>query len=198
MPARPAFFESVQTRARAAAPEALERVPRWLILPAPGTRTRERMEVVPAVEAAIVNRLDGVGVGVGVGVGSNSAVTAFAASMVTVQVEAPEQAPLHPVNREPDAGVAVRVTVVPSSNSAEQVAPQSIPEPLTAPLPPPPLETVSANLGVKRTLLDAADGAVCQVASLAFEVNVYAVPIVSPLTMQEDSRKLTVQLFEAS
>jgi hypothetical protein len=148
VPARAAFFESVQTSARAATPEALERVPRWLILPAPGTRTRERMEVVPAVEAAIVKRFEAALV--------NLAVTAFAASMVTVQVEAPEQAPLHPANCEPGAGVAVRVTAVPSSNSAEQVAPQSIPGPLTAPLPLPPLETVSANFGVIRTRLEAA------------------------------------------
>src|ERR1051326_6399906 len=59
--------------------------------------------------------------------------------MVTVQVCAPEQAPLHPVNAEPVAGTAVNVTVAPLARFAEQVVPQLI-EPsllVTVPVPVP-------------------------------------------------------------
>ena len=63
-----------------------------------------------------------------------------AALMVTVQVvpEAVSQ-PLQPLNMEPKAGVAVRVTTVPLSYVAEQVGPQFIPGGLdvTVPLPMP-------------------------------------------------------------
>ena len=56
------------------------------------------------------------------------AVTVCAALIVTVQVPVPEQPPpLQPVNVEPAAGVAVRVTAVPLANAAEQVAPQAMP-----------------------------------------------------------------------
>jgi hypothetical protein len=43
----------------------------------------------------------------------NVAVTDSAAFIVTAHVPVPVQAPLHPVNAEPDAGVAVNVTTVP-------------------------------------------------------------------------------------
>jgi hypothetical protein len=57
----------------------------------------------------------------------------------------PEQAPLQPVKVEPDAAVAVNVTVVPALNVAEQVVPQLIPagELVTEPEPEPVLVTVS-------------------------------------------------------
>jgi hypothetical protein len=46
--------------------------------------------------------------------GANDAVTDLAAVIDTVQVEAvPEHEPLHPVNTEPSAGVAVSVTEAP-------------------------------------------------------------------------------------
>ena len=46
--------------------------------------------------------------------GENPAVTDRAVVTDTVQVvDAPEHEPLHPVNTEPSAGVAVRVTEVP-------------------------------------------------------------------------------------
>lgn len=43
----------------------------------------------------------------------NVAVTDSVAFIVTAQVPVPVQAPLHPANAEPDAGVAVSVTTVP-------------------------------------------------------------------------------------
>src|SRR5207302_1723940 len=77
--------------------------------------------------------------------GRKLAVTDRAALMVTVQV-VPEAAsqPLQPVNVDPVAGVAVRVTTVPLSKAAEQVAPQLIPagSEVTVPLPVPALVTV--------------------------------------------------------
>jgi hypothetical protein len=42
----------------------------------------------------------------------NVAVTAMSPLIVTLQAPFPEQAPLHPANVEPDAGVGVRVTCV--------------------------------------------------------------------------------------
>jgi hypothetical protein len=59
--------------------------------------------------------------------------------MVTTHVPVPEHpAPDHPV-KEPESGVAVRVTVVPSLYVAEQVDPQLIPtgELETVPVPAP-------------------------------------------------------------
>ena len=59
------------------------------------------------------------------------------------------QAPVHPVNVSPAAGVAVSVTVVPCMNLAEQLLPQLIAVektpfgvPVTLPLPPRPTESV--------------------------------------------------------
>ena len=53
------------------------------------------------------------------------AVTEAAAFMVTVQAPVPEQPPpLQPVNVEPAAGAAVRVTTVPFVNDAAHVEPQ--------------------------------------------------------------------------
>jgi hypothetical protein len=67
--------------------------------------------------------------------------------MVTVHVPVPVQAPLHPVKVEPDAAVAVSVTVVPSSNDAEHVAPHVIPggELDTDPEPEPAVVTASVS-----------------------------------------------------
>jgi hypothetical protein len=73
------------------------------------------------------------------------AVTERAALIVTVQVLVPVQAPLQPVKVEPVAGAAVKVTMVPAVNEAEQVVPQEMPAGLlvTVPLPAPALVTVS-------------------------------------------------------
>ena len=58
----------------------------------------------------------------------------------------PEQAPLHPVNLEPDAGTAVNVTFVPWLKDEEHVLPQLMPagDDVTEPEPVPALETVTA------------------------------------------------------
>ena len=72
--------------------------------------------------------------------------TVVAAVMATVQVPVPAQPPPdQPVNVEPVAGAAVRVTVVPWSNGEVQVAPQLMPAgaELTVPAPVPAGATVS-------------------------------------------------------
>ena len=70
---------------------------------------------------------------------SKVAVTARLAVMDTTQVPVPTQAPLQPANVEPEAAVAVRVTVVPLAIVAEQAVPQWIPpvEDVTVPAPSP-------------------------------------------------------------
>ena len=61
--------------------------------------------------------------------------------------------PLQPVNVEPAAGVAVRVTAEPLANAAEQVAPQSMPvgDEVTVPVPvllAPPITEAGENVKV--------------------------------------------------
>ena len=75
----------------------------------------------------------------------NVALTACTTLIVTVHVPVPVQAPLQPVNVEPVAGVAVKVTDVPLANEAAHVAPQEIPVGalLTVPLPVPDLVMVN-------------------------------------------------------
>ena len=98
----------------------------------------------------------GSGVGVGVGAGGGDgitlkvAVTSRTADIVTVQVPVPEHAALQPANSEPLAGVAVRVTAVPSAKSCVQSDPQEIPdgEEDTVPFPDPRRETSSGNESV--------------------------------------------------
>src|SRR6185369_14843611 len=58
---------------------------------------------------------------------SNVAVTAALAFIVQEHVPVPLQAPLQPMNVEPDAAVAVSVIDVPMGTAALQVAPQEIP-----------------------------------------------------------------------
>jgi hypothetical protein len=67
---------------------------------------------------------------------------------VTVQVAAvPVQAPLQPVNADPVAAVALRVTAVPTGKAAKQVSPQRMPAGLlvTVPVPAPVRVTVRAG-----------------------------------------------------
>jgi hypothetical protein len=87
------------------------------------------------------------------------ALTDFAASMVTLQVPVPLQAPLQPANVEPESGVAVKFTTVSLAKLAEHVAPQEIPagELATVPVPAPVLATVRVKgpgLAVKLALTD--------------------------------------------
>src|SRR5437762_1471114 len=91
------------------------------------------------------------------------AVADLAASSVTMHVPVPEQpAPDQPANLEPDAGVAVSVTTVPVSYTAEQVEPQLIPagELETEPLPDPLSVTVSVYCCVKVAVADLAASSV--------------------------------------
>ena len=75
------------------------------------------------------------------------AVTARAVLMVTLQAPVPVQLPFQPVKVAPAAGAAVKLTVVPLVNEAEQVAPQLMPAGVlvTVPLPVPDFITVSAK-----------------------------------------------------
>jgi hypothetical protein len=76
------------------------------------------------------------------------AVTAWAALMVTAQVPVPVQPPpLQPVNVDPAAGVAVKVTAVPLAKAAEQVAPQEMPAGAleTVPVPVPAVVIASVK-----------------------------------------------------
>jgi hypothetical protein len=82
---------------------------------------------------------------------ANVAVTLWAALIVTVQVlvvlEQPP--PLQPVNNEPAAGAAVKVTAVPLVNEAEHAVPQEMPVGVlvTVPVPVPDFVIESAKDG---------------------------------------------------
>ncbi len=56
----------------------------------------------------------------------NVAVTLWFEPTVILHAPVPVQAPLQPVNADPVAGVAARLTVLPEAYVAEQVAPQLI------------------------------------------------------------------------
>lgn len=90
----------------------------------------------------------------GGGAGPYVAVTAWLELMARTQLPVPEQAPLQPVNTEPDAGVATRLTDVPDEYCAEQVAPQLIPAGLlvVVPVPVPAGVTVSVKSWAKFAL----------------------------------------------
>jgi hypothetical protein len=87
----------------------------------------------------------------GSGMTANVAVADRAALIVIEQLAAvPVQAPLHPANVEPVAGVAVSVTTVPEVNVALHVAPHEMPplDEVTVPAPVPALAAESVYVGV--------------------------------------------------
>ncbi len=102
---------------------------------------------VPAPDGKTVS----VNCGGGGGAVSKVAVTFWAALMVTLQAPVPLQAPPQPLNTDPAAGVAARLTTVPELYGAEQVAPQLMPagELVTVPDPVPSGPTVNVNSGTK-------------------------------------------------
>ena len=105
------------------------------------------------------------------------AVTEVFAFRATVHVPVPEHAPDQPENTKPEFGAAVRVTVVPAVNGAEQVWPQLMPAGvlLTTPIPEPVSETVSCT-GAG----NAAKAAATEVAPFTATVQTAAVPEHAP------------------
>jgi hypothetical protein len=113
------------------------------------------------------------------------AVTVVAAVNVTTHVPVPvHPPPLHPVNVEPSAGLAISVTCVPLAKLAEHVDPQLIPDGLlvTVPDPVPALVTASVKplpaLKVAVTVTSAVPigsvqvgGFVCGLAGTQLELN---------------------------
>lgn len=100
-----------------------------------------------------------------------------------MQEPVPEHPPPdHPLKVEPDAAVAVRVTVAPFVTDAAQVEPQSMPEgaELTVPLPVPLLPTlkVCEAVGVADIWLDAGPSPVLL---HAVAMQAYGVPLASPV-----------------
>jgi hypothetical protein len=78
----------------------------------------------------------------------NVALTVVAALMVMVQTPVPEHPPPdQPEKKEPAAGNALSVTVVPCTNGALHVAPQAMPAGDDATVPLPVLLTVKGNEG---------------------------------------------------
>jgi hypothetical protein len=65
--------------------------------------------------------------------------------MVSTQVDVPLQAPDHPTKVEPEAGAAVKVTLLPVGKFAEQVAPHEIPTGLLVTVPVPDPATFTLN-----------------------------------------------------
>lgn len=80
------------------------------------------------------------------GPGANVAATLSSWLSVTEQAAVPAQPPPdQPANVEPEAGVAVRVTVVPPGYCFEHVPGQEIPEPVTVPEPEPVVLALSVR-----------------------------------------------------
>ena len=95
--------------------------------------------------------------------GEKFAVTVAAAFIATVQVPVPEhRPPLQPVNTEPPAAAAVKVTLLPCVKFALHVAPQLIPAGalVTVPDPDPVFDTVIAKVGGGVKVAVTATGAV--------------------------------------
>jgi hypothetical protein len=104
----------------------------------------------------------------------NVAVTDFDAFIVTVHPPIPVHAPPQPANVEAPFGVAVRVTLVPSSKGWLQSVPQLIPagELITVPPPLPDFVTVSTGFVVKVAVTD--------LAAFIMSVQVVLLPVHAP------------------
>jgi len=79
---------------------------------------------------------------------AKAALTVVLAEMVNVQVaEELVHPPLNPLELDPEAGAAVKVTLVPEAKEAEQTVPQLIPAGLevTVPVPVPDFVTVAVK-----------------------------------------------------
>ena len=77
---------------------------------------------------------------------ANEAPMLVLALMLNAQLPVPAQAPLQPLKVEPEAGVAVMLTLVPWLNVDEHVLPQLMPAgvDVTVPAPVPVFVTVAA------------------------------------------------------
>jgi len=110
--------------------------------------------------------------------GAKLAVTVRFALICTMH-EAPEleSQPLQLEKTEPAVGVAVRVTLVPFENEAEQVPPQLMPLPLTVPAPFPAFWTVSVGFV-------GAPANAAETVRLAFIATVQLVPVAESQPIQ--------------
>lgn len=122
-----------------------------VVLPPPQLIPAGALVTVPVAGAVTVT------LNCGVGGGPKLATTAWFDAIVTVQLPVPLQAPPQPVNAEPAAGFAVRVTTVFAAKPAEQVAPQRMPAGtlVTEPEPVPAWLTDNVNCGTKRAITEA-------------------------------------------
>ena len=75
--------------------------------------------------------------------------TTTSALICAVQAAAPPQAPPHPAKLNPESGMAVSCTAVPSSKAAVQLLPQSIPPGAERTLPRPSTSTVNVRRAVR-------------------------------------------------
>ena len=122
------------------------------------------------------------------GIGANCAVTDFAALIVTAQTPVPVQAPLQPLNSEPLAALAVRVTSAPWSKLAAQVVPQVIPagELVTVPVPVPLVATESRCCSRAKVAVTSFAALIVTLHSLA--------PVTSPQPVQTTGLVLAPEL----
>ena len=113
-----------------------------------------------------------------------AAVAILSASIRTSQAPVPEHAFDHPAKVEPDAGVAVRVTVAPFATVAVHVEPQSMPEGAEVTVPLPVLEFDLPTLNVwfsAGVIVVGFDGGPSPLGLFAVTMQEYGFPLVSPV-----------------
>lgn len=120
-----------------------------VVLPPPQLIPAGALVTDPPVAGAVTATLN-----CGVGCGPKFATTAWFDAIVTVQPPVPLQAPPQPVNAEPEAGFAARLTTVLAEKPEEQVVPQIIPAGtlVTVPEPVPAWLTDNVYCGAKRAI----------------------------------------------